>query len=96
MAKKKKELKIPFWIVDGFVGVLALMIYNFILYILTIFGVKGIIGQMEDAMGYFGLNSFIDFGWSANIMTLGLLITFAISFILGMGIGNYVRKRKAK
>ena len=96
MAKKKNELKITLWIVDGFVGVLALMIYNFILYILTIFGVKGIIGQMEDAMGYFGLNSFIDFGWSANIMTLGLLITFAISFILGMGIGNYVRKRKAK
>ena len=93
-SKKQNELTVPFWIVDGFVGVLALMIYNFLLYILTVMGVKGIINQMEDAMGYFGLNSFIDFNFGPATITIGLIFVFIISFFLGIIIGKFVRKRK--
>lgn len=98
MVKKssgKKEFEIPLWILDGFVGILALMVYNFILYILTIIGVKGIVESMYETMGYFGLNSFVYFGLSPGAMTLGIVIVFAISFVLGIGIGKKVRQKKS-
>ncbi|MEK6926725.1 MAG: hypothetical protein AABW50_05600 [Nanoarchaeota archaeon] len=89
----KKEFKVPFWIVDGFVGILALMIYNFLLYLLALIGVKGIIESMYETMGYFGLNSFIAFGLSPDSMALGILIVFAVSFLLGAEIGKRVRNK---
>ena len=97
MVRKKvseKGLEVPLWLVDGFVGILALMIYNFLLYLLTIAGIRGVIGQIEEAVGYFGLNSFIDFGFNSNEMFLGIVIFFLLAFFLGIGIGNWVRKKK--
>ena len=92
----QKDLKLPLWIVDGFVGILALMIYNFLLYFLTLLGVGGIIAKIEDVMGYFGLNTFLDFGLDPSEMFLGLLIIFVISFLLGVIIANIVRERKGR
>ena len=40
-SSKSKEFTLPVWILDGFVGVLALMIYNFVLYLLKVAKVKG-------------------------------------------------------
>ena len=94
MVRKKKELKVPFWFVDGFVGILALVIYNFILYLLSILGVGGIIKKIEEAMGYFLLKSFIDFGFSATEMVFGLVITFVLVFFMGVGISILVRRKK--
>ncbi len=93
MPKKKTELRVPFWLIDGFVGILALMIYNFLLYILKIIGVKGIIGQIEKAMGYFGMNSFTDLGFTLEAMTIGIVLVFGISFLIGIVMGYYVRKK---
>ena len=95
--KKKgatKELKIPIWIADGFVGVLALVIYNFLLYLLDASEVWQALRQMEDAMGYFGLNTFIDLQFSAAGMTLGLIVMFLIAFLIGMFVANRVRAKK--
>jgi len=91
--KIQREFEVPLWFIDGFIGILALMIYNFILYILTLIGIKGVVGKIENTMGYFGLNSFIEFGWSPGSITLGIILFFVISFVLGIGIGSYVRKR---
>ena len=90
----EKELKVDSWVVDGFVGTLALVIYNFILYILTLFGIKGIIDQLEDTMGYFGLNTFLDLGFNPDTMVLGITMSFTFSFLLGIIIGNWVRMKK--
>ena len=89
--KKKKGQEIPLWLVDGTVGVLALLIYNFLLYLLKNIG--GIFSQLENSMGYFGLNSFLDFGFNAKEMFLGILIFFIVSFFLGTTIGSYLRKK---
>ncbi len=94
--KKEEEFAVKFWLVDGFVGILALMIYNFLLYIIEIIGIKGLIGEMENTMGYFCLNSFIDFGFNPNTMTFGLIIVFIVSFFLGIITGHYVRRAKKK
>jgi len=96
MTKKSEELVVPFWVIDGFVGILALMIYNFLLYILTIIGIRGIIGKMQDTVGYFGLNTFLDFSFSPGAIALGLILIFALSFIIGIIIGKFVRKRKKR
>ena len=97
MAKKNKiserELQIPSWFIDGFIGILALVIYNFLLYFLTALKAGGIIASMEGAMGYFGLNTFLDLGMSQSSMTIGLIAVFILAFIIGMVIGNRVRKR---
>lgn len=92
----KKELKIPYWIVDGVVGVLSLIIYNFILYLLTIFKIGGLIEKMEGTMGYFALNTFLDLDFSRAQIILGLLFVFAIAFALGTFVGCLVRKRYQK
>jgi hypothetical protein len=94
MVKTKKEFTIPIWLVDGFIGVLALVIFNFLLYILNVLGVGGIVSQLESTMGYFTLNSLLELNLSPASMLLGLIIIFAISFILGMLIAGFVRKRK--
>lgn len=92
-----KEPTPPFWFLDGFVGILALMIYNFVLYILAIScRVGGIIEKMEGTMGYFMLNSFVDFGFNTFQMSIGLILVFVFSFFLGIFIGNFVRKRRNK
>ncbi len=88
-----RELKVPVWFVDGFVGILALVIYNFILYFLTAMKVGGIIAQIDGAMGYFGLNTFTDLGMSSSSMTFGLIIVFIVAFVIGILIGNRVRKK---
>ena len=88
---RNKELEAPFWMQDGFVGILALMIYNFLLYVLSKIGVGGIIREMQTSTGYFGLRSFIDLGLDLNGMTIGIIIVFVFCFFLGMIIGNFVR-----
>ncbi len=90
----KKKLEIPFWIADGFMGILALVIYNFVLYVLVELGVGGIIKKIEDAMGYFLLKSFIDLEFSPISMVFGLAITFTIAFVMGAGISKLVRNQK--
>ena len=89
----KRELKVPAWFIDGFVGILALVIYNFLLYFLTALKVGGIIAKIEGAMGYFGLNTFIDLGMSSSSMTLGLIVVFILAFVIGILIGDRVRKK---
>jgi hypothetical protein len=92
--KKHKELEVPLWVLDGTVGVLALFIYNFLLYLTTIFDIRGIIGEIENSIGYFGLNGFIDFGLSASQMLMGMSLIFLLSFFLGIGMGHLVRKQR--
>jgi len=79
---------------DGFVGILALMIYNFLLYLLNTIGIGGALEEMENAMGYFGLNTFIDLQFSVAAMTLGLILMFLVAFLIGIFIGNRVRTKK--
>jgi len=90
------KTKSPWWVVDGFVGFLALMIYNFLLYLLDAAGTGGVIGKMQDAVGHFGVKSFLDFGFNAGTISIGILLMFAFSFCLGMAIGNFVRKKRNK
>jgi len=92
--KKDKELVVSFWILDGFVGILGLMIYNFILYLTTALGAGGILNDLQNTMGYFGLLFFIDLGFSPSEMSLGLIFIFMIAFFLGASIGNFLRKTK--
>ena len=94
MVRKKKELTVPFWLLDGFVGILALMIYNFVLYLITTIGAGGIFNDMQNTMGYFGLLFFIELGFSAAEMSLGIIIIFLVAFILGATIGNFLRQTK--
>jgi hypothetical protein len=96
MKKGEKELEVPFWILDGFVGILALMIYNFCFYFLDTIGIKGIISKIQDTMGYFCLNSFIDLGFTVSQMAIGILTVFILSFCLGILTGSMVRKRKKR
>ena len=93
---KEKIPRVETWIVNGFLGTLALMIYNFLLYILTQLGTGGFIGKMEEATGYFGLRSFIDFNFSFIASIIGIVIVFAFSFLLGIGIGKIVEKKRRK
>jgi len=94
--KNSKELEVPIWFLDGFVGVLALLIYNFALYILNLIGTGEIVSQLESTTGYFMLNSFVDFGYTASQMALGIILVFIFCYILGIIIGNLVRKRRGK
>jgi hypothetical protein len=94
--KVKGELAIPSWIIDGFVGIIALMIYNFLLYFFTSIRIYGIIAEMENAMGYFGINSFIDLGFNLIETLVGILSFFVISFLLGVYVGKYVRRKRKK
>jgi len=94
--KKNKELEVPFWLLDGFVGILALVIYNFCIYMLEVIGIKGLVEKTQESMGYFCLSSFIDLGFTITQMTLGLLTVFILSFMLGVIIGHAVRKRRKK
>ena len=89
---RSQLFKVRWWFVDGCLGVLALMIYNFVLYVLTQSGVDGIISQMQDATGYFYLNSFIDFNFSYFNAIIGLFVVLALTFLLGMFVGRTVRK----
>lgn len=93
MDKKRGNL---LWVVDGCIGLLALMIYNFFLYILRITNVGGLFGQIEKTMGYFCLNSFMSFGFDVGEIALGIVLVFGISFILGVRIGSIVRKKRIK
>lgn len=91
---KPKEFTLPVWVLDGFVGLLALMIYNFLLYLLgDVAHLGGIIKQLYDSMGYFGINTFLDLGFAPKAMSLGIILMFVVSFAIGIGIGSYIRKR---
>lgn len=90
--KKQKELTLPFWLVNGANGLLALMIYNFILYLSKISHVGGILEKLEESSGYFYLNSIISFGVGRTAMILTVIISFGLSFLLGIIIGNMVKK----
>ncbi|MFA4952820.1 MAG: hypothetical protein WC584_01205 [Candidatus Pacearchaeota archaeon] len=92
--KKNRELKVPLWLVDGFNGLLALMIYNFILYLSKILRAEGILGKLEESSGYFYLNSAITFGATKTLMILILTAVIGLTFILGIIIGNFVRRHR--
>ena len=96
MVKKIKELDLPHWIMDGFNGILALVIYDFLLYLSKIAGIKGIVGQMEEITGYFYLNIIIDFVSSKISRIVGVITVLLLAFLLGVGIANIVRKVKKK
>mgnify|MGYP001576756552 CR=1 FL=1 len=90
--KKQKELTVPLWLVDGFNGFLALMIYNFILYLSKILRAGGILGKLEESSGYFYLNSAISSGTTKTLMILIVITGFGLSFLLGIIIGSIVRR----
>lgn len=90
--KSVKELKVPFWLVDGFNGILALMIYNFLLYLSKIYDVGGIIAKLEEASGDFYLNSAIEFGTGNATIIMMLIFVIIFAFILGIIVGDFVRK----
>lgn len=92
--KKIKILKIPFWMMDGFNGILALVIYNFFLFIVSLLGIKGILGEIESIMGYFGLNFLIKFSLNKPFMLFGVMIIFFFSFFLGVLIAELIRRFK--
>jgi len=94
--KKRQRKNQNFWVVDGFVGILALVIYNFLLYLLSSIGIKGIILTLQQTMGYFCTNTFIDLKFSTIQIIFSLIIVFAISFLLGIFFSKIVRKRKNK
>ena len=85
----KREIKVPVWFIDGFVGILALVIYNFLLYFLTALKVGGIIAKIEEAMGYFGLNTFTDLGMSSSSMTLGLIVIIGAFYNMFTGANGF-------
>ena len=92
MARKRlKELKIPYWIVDGINGILALILYNFILFICKITEIKGIFNEIEEIMGYFGANLFIKLGFNRPAVMLGVISTFLFAFFLGTAIALLIR-----
>ena len=90
--RKIKELKISPWIVDGFNGILGFVIYNFLLYLLKIAGIKGIIGRIVNETGYFYLNTFVDFGLPKISLVSIVIFSFGFAFLLGIGIAKLVRK----
>lgn len=97
MKKEEKEFTLPVWILDGVVGLLALVIYNFVLYLLnSCFSIGGIVANLHNTMGYFGLNSFIDLNFAPGTITVGILIMFAFSFVLGVLIGKAVRNKRKR
>ncbi|MFH1585601.1 MAG: hypothetical protein ABIB79_02450 [archaeon] len=89
--KRIRDLKIPYWIVDGINGILALIIYNFLLFIFRVTEIGGIFGQIEDIMGYFGANLFIRLDFSKPAIMLGIISIFLFSFMLGTGIALLIR-----
>jgi len=91
--RKSKELEPPLWVLDGFVGVLAFMLYNFTLYLVKIFDIGAFLMQMEQTMGYFGVNAFLDFGLSKSGILTGTVVMFIIAFIIGVLISGIVRKK---
>ena len=91
MSIKKKGLLV---LVDGFNGILALMVYNFILYLSKIAGIKGLIGQIEKTTGYFCINLFIDLGFNTKFITMGVILVFSVTFLLGVVIAKVIRKKR--
>lgn len=95
--KRKSKKEIPLWFVDGVLGILALVIYNFSLYLIRISGTQGFLREIEKNAGSFGINSFATFNFSETSTIIGVLGIFGFSFFLGICIGNKVRKyRKRK
>jgi len=88
--KYSKKIRI---LIDGFNGILALMIFNFLLYLSKVTNIA-FIKEMEAAMGYFGLNGLIDLGFTRIQMLIGVFLTFFVSFILGIILANIIRKIK--
>ena len=79
-------------LIDGFNGILALMIYNFIMYLLSLTNIGGFIEKMYDATGYFYLNTFVDLGYNGLGLAIVLIFVFIIAFVLGILIAKLTRK----
>ncbi|MEK6906080.1 MAG: hypothetical protein AABW81_00485 [Nanoarchaeota archaeon] len=89
---KKKENKYLIWLVDGFNGILALMIYNFSLYILEVFDTFLI--KMKENTGYFYIKTFALFGLNKSKVILCVIILFFLAALLGVVIGRIIRKMR--
>ena len=87
-------IKLPYWFLDGFVGTLGLVIYNFLLYLIEVVKITGFVGEIENTMGYFVLNTFTDFGFTRLGMIFGVITVFLIAFGIGIVIGKIVRRQK--
>ncbi|MFH1787733.1 MAG: hypothetical protein ABH811_03010 [archaeon] len=92
--KKKKYNKKLIILTDGFNGILALLIYNFLLFLSTNVAVGNFVRKIEGVMGYFGLRSFLEMGFNKNEMITGVIIVFLITFLFGVFISKIVRKIK--
>ena len=56
--------------------------------------ITGFIEEIESSMGYFGLNGFIDLGFTRIQMLIGVFLTFFVAFLLGIILANIIRKIK--
>lgn len=90
--ENSRELKVPIWLVDGFNGILGLMIYNFVLYLSGLVNVTEFINKIRNDTGYFYLNSAIALGATKALTILTLICVFGLTFMLGIIISNSVRK----
>jgi len=52
------------------------------------------VGEIENTMGYFVLNTFTDFGFTKLGMIFGVITVFLIAFGIGIVIGKIVRRQK--
>ncbi len=91
MRKRHRQLKVPYWIIDGINGILALVIYNFLLFLIRIAEIGGIPDQIEELMGYFGTNLFLKLGFNKPTIMLGVISIFLLAFVLGMSIALMIR-----
>jgi len=87
---KEKNLKIPLWVRDGTNGILGLVIYNFLLYLLTISNSQNFLKNMQDTTGSFYITTFSTLGINLTISTIFI---FAFAFLLGVLVAKQVRKK---
>jgi len=93
---KKKEIKETLiFLVDGFTGILAFMIYNLIIYLA---GVNfGIFRRLWYDTGYFYLNTLNHLNLTISGKIILVTIAFIVSFLIGVKTGHLVRRyRKDK
>lgn len=96
VSKRVKEIKLPYWVMDGANGVLALVIYNFALFISDVSGIGGIVAEIERVMGYFGLNMFLKFTNTKLELLLEVVLVFLFVFILAIIIARLIRVWKGE
>lgn len=89
-SKKKKKCLIL--LVDGFNGILALMIYNFSLYLLGI--LNNFLMRMREQTGYFYIKTFMVFGFKKSTIILSVILLFLFAALLGIIIAKLIRKAR--